>query len=188
MEMILDYLKRIKTQLVYGVNCLNMDAMGFDLANRYDAKFIQLDSVAGHLKPRDDYSMEAFLKKYRSETGAYLLGGVRFKYQPVLSGRSVEEDLLIGKERCDALVVTQDATGQETSLAKIRDFRRIIGDFPLFVGAGLTLDNCAKQLAIADGAIVGSYFKDTYKDSGDVCQEHVQALLAEVAKLRSTGR
>jgi len=145
MESILGYLKNEESELVYGVNCLNMDVMSFDLANRFNAKFIQMDSVVGHLKPRDDYSLEAFLKKYRSETDACIFGGVRFKYQPILSQRSIEEDLKIGMTRCDAIVVTQDATGQETSLGKITEFRNIIGDFPLFVGAGMTLENCDKN-------------------------------------------
>lgn len=186
MEMVLDYIKEEKPNLLFGVNCLNLDAMGFELAKRYNAKFIQLDSVVGHMKPRDDYTMEAFLKKYRSECDAFVLGGVRFKYQPVLSERTVEEDLRIGMERCDAIVVTQDATGQETSMEKIEEFRKILKDFPLFVGAGVTKENCAKQLEYVDGAIVGSYFKDTYKDTGDVCVEHVQTLVKEFEKVRET--
>lgn len=31
--------------------------------------------------------------------------------------------------RCDAIAVSQDETGQETSMDKIREFRNIIGDF-----------------------------------------------------------
>lgn len=184
MEMVLEYLMNEKPEIVYGVNCLNLDAMGFDLAKRYNAKFIQLDSVVGHLKPRDDYSMEAFLKKYRKETNAFILGGVRFKYQPILSNRTLEEDLKIGMERCDAIVVTQDATGQETSMDKINEFRNIMKDFPLFVGAGVTDNNYQQQLDVVNGAIIGSYFKDTYKDSGDVCEAHVKQLVNSFNKYR----
>ena len=32
------------------------------------------------------------------------MGGVRFKYQPVNSGRSTEEDLKICMNRCDAIL------------------------------------------------------------------------------------
>ena len=35
-------------------------------------------------------------------------------------------------------------------------------------------------------AIVGSTFKDTRKDTGDVSAEHVKEFMAEVFKLRST--
>lgn len=185
MEKVLDYLNTSKFEnLIYGVNCLNVDVMGFELANRYNASFVQFDSVAGHLKERDDYTYEAFINKYRKESKAFILGGVRFKYQPYLSGRSLEEDLKIGMSRCDAIVVTQDATGQETSMEKIKEFRKIIGNFPLVIGAGLTADNCIEQLTVGDAAIVGSYFKDTYKDSGDVDGTHVKKLLDTLKEIR----
>lgn len=185
MEKVLEYLNNSKFEnLIYGVNCLNNDAMGFDLANRYNASFVQFDSVSGHLKQRDDYTYEAFINKYRKESKAFILGGVRFKYQPYLSGRSLEEDLKIGMTRCDAIVVTQDATGQETSMEKIKEFRKIIGDFPLVIGAGITAENCIEQLKVGDAAIVGSYFKDTYKDTGDVDGSHVKKLLDTLKEIR----
>lgn len=177
MRQVLDYIVAERSEICFGVNCLNLDTMGFELAIEYEAKFIQLDSVAGHVKPRDDFSFEAFINMYREKTEALILGGVRFKYQPYLSERSLEEDLRIGMSRCDAIVVTQDSTGQETSIEKIMQFRNIVGDFPLIIGAGLTPQNCKEQLNIGDGAIVGSYLKDTYKDTGDVDPEHVSELM-----------
>ena len=51
-----------------------------------------------------------------------LLGGVRFKYQPVHSGRTLEEDLRIGMERCDAIVCTGEGTGIPTPLGKVEEF------------------------------------------------------------------
>ena len=95
-------------------------------------------------------------------------------------------DLIEAKKRCDAVCVTEDATGQETSLEKIVRFRRTLGDFPLFVCAGVTPENAAKQLAYADGAVVGSYFKDTHKDTGDVYGPHVRDLMRVVEDFRKT--
>lgn len=177
MVMVLDYIKNHKPNLKFGVNCLNNDAMNFELAIKYHALFVQLDSVAGHVEAHDDITFDAFMKLYRTRYEGYVLGGVRFKYQPYLSGRSLEEDLLIGMERCDAIVVTQDATGQETSMRKINEFRSIMKQFPLVIGAGMTPSNCKEQFFIGDAAIVGSYFKDTYKDTGDVCETHVKEML-----------
>lgn len=181
---VLEYLQKEKLDIIYGVNCLNVDPMGFYLAQTYGASFVQLDSVAGHLKVRDDSAFAAFMEKARAYYDGYVLGGVRFKYQPYLSGRSLEEDLTIGMTRCDAIVVTQNATGQETSMDKINEFRKIMGDFPLVVGAGMTPDNCEKQFAVADAAIVGSFFKDTYKDTGDVDVNHVKEMMQAVNKVR----
>lgn len=184
MERVLEYLQNSNLDLIYGVNCLNVDAMGFELARRYGATFVQLDSVAGHLKVRDDPGFDEFIKMNRQSYDGYVLGGVRFKYQPYLSGRTLEEDLKIGMTRCDAIVVTQDATGQETSMEKINEFRSIIGDFPLVIGAGLTAENCKEQFSVGDAAIVGSYFKDTYKDTGDVDANHVKTLINTLNDIR----
>lgn len=184
LERILDYVSTSNLSIPYGVNCLNVDAMGFELANKYNASYVQVDSVVGHVKPRDEATLEEFFKLYREKCPAYLIGGVRFKYQPVLSEKTVEEDLQIGMTRCDAIAVTENATGEETSMEKIELFRNNLGDFPLVIAAGVTLENVKKQLKIGDIAIVGSYFKDTFKDTGDVSADHVKTFMDEIKKMR----
>lgn len=184
MEKVLQYLEENYSDKVYGINCLNMDVLGFELAMTYKAKFVQLDSVAGHVKPRDDFSMEAFLNLYRKRANVFLLGGVRFKYQQYLSERSLEEDLLIAKDRCDAIVVTGNHTGEETNLSKIKEFRRIIGEFPMFVGAGVIPENVKEQMQYVDGAIVGSYLKKNHVDNGEVEKEYVEEMVQLFNEIR----
>lgn len=179
-ETVLNYLDSHNIDIIYGVNLLDNDQQGFALAKKYHASFIQLDSVAGHLMPEEDLVFAQFIAQQRQDSDIAVFGGVRFKYQPYKSGRSLEEDLLLGMQRCDAIVVTGDATGEETSKSKICEFKTLIGDFPLIIGAGITVDNCQQQLALASGAVVGSYFKDTCKDNGDVCAEHVARLMQKV--------
>ncbi len=186
MEQALEYVRAQKLPVPHGVNCLNQDTMGFVLAERYDAAFVQLDSVVGHVAPRDEETLTAYFEEIHKNYKAAILGGVRFKYQPVLSENSVEEDLQTAMTRCEAICVTQDATGQETSLERIRQFRNAIDTFPLIVGAGVTPENMDKQFAYADGAIVGSYFKDTYKDDGEVSAEHVRAIVNKAEQIRGS--
>lgn len=158
-ENALKYLHEHYPDQIYGVNMLGNPEWAFLLARQYGAKFVQMDSVCGHLKPNKE---GAFLEKLETMLGdgdIFLLGGVRFKYQPVRSGRTLEEDLRLGMERCDAIVVTGEGTGISTDLEKIKTFRSILGDFPLIVGAGMTAETVQEQLAFSDGAIVGSYFK-----------------------------
>lgn len=69
-------------------------------------------------------------------------------------------------------------------MEKIESFRSVIGDFPLVIAAGMTKENAAKQLRVGDMAIVGSYFKDNYKDIGDVCKEHVVDFMDTIKKIR----
>ncbi len=184
-EEVLKYISKERNHMIYGINILDDDKRAFELAMKYDAKFIQLDSVAGHLNVEDDGEFHDFIQKMRQQTNAFVLGGVRFKYQPYLSERSLDEDLKIGMSRCDGIVVTGTGTGMETDLDKIKEFRAIIGDdFPLVVGAGLTAENCDTQLAIADAAIIGSYLKDNYKDDGNVSVEHVKHFMGELEKCR----
>jgi predicted TIM-barrel enzyme len=170
-----------------GVNVLGNDRLCFGMAVKYSADFLQLDSVAGHLPPDEDEGFHQFILEMRSACRAKVFGGIRFKYQPYKSGRSLAEDMGIGQTRCDAVVVTQDATGQETSMEKITEFRGLLGRFPLIAGAGMTPENCARQLAIVDGAIVGSYFKDTYEADGEVCAAHCASFMKAVLDAREGG-
>lgn len=183
----LEYISKLDLEIPYGVNCLNIDQMGFYLAQKYHAAFVQVDSVVGHVKPRDEATLREFFKMMRNYYDGYVFGGVRFKYQPMLSEKTVEEDLEIAKTRCDAVCVTQDRTGQETSMEKIIQFRNGLGDFPLIVAAGVTADNIEKQFEYADAVIVGSYFKDNYKDEGELCAEHVREILDIVENIRKKG-
>lgn len=166
---VLDYLRAERPDVVFGLNILGHDWESFRLAREYGARFIQLDSVAGHLPPEDDEPFAQRLADERAQSDILVLGGVRFKYQPVLSGRSVEEDLRLGVQRCDAIVVTGEGTGLITPRDKTEQFRAVVGpDFPLIIGAGVTPADAAAQLDDADGVIVGSALKDTGVDTGDV--------------------
>lgn len=176
----LKYLQENYPDKAYGVNMLGFPEMAFDMARKYGAKFVQIDSVCGHLKPKDDVKYALKLEKLMGDHDIFLLGGVRFKYQSVRSGRSLEEDLKIGSERCDAIVVTGEGTGISTDLEKIKTFRTILGDFPLIVGAGMTADTAQEQLTYSDGAIVGSYFKESGITDNPVDEKRVQDFIFNV--------
>ena len=184
-ERVLDRLCGLGLPGRIGVNVLRDSARAYALARQYPLDFIQIDSVAGHLTPEADVPFSAEMASRRSETPVLLLGGVRFKYQPVLSGRTEAQDVRLGAQRCDALVVTSDATGQPTDLGKVERFRAATGGgVPLLIGAGLTEDNATEQLAHADGAIVGSWFKHDHKDTGQVDARHVAGLMRVVRSVR----
>ena len=201
-EWALDYLQSNYPNQVYGLNLLSDPEKAFALAKQYGAAFMQIDSVCGHLRPgshMSGYDKPNLLRKtcdgdfaerlaeLRAAYPVFLLGGVRFKYQPVRSKRSVEEDLAIGKERCNAVVVTGEGTGMNTNVEKIQRFRSALGDFPLFVGAGMTAETCREQLAIADGAIIGSWFKQGGRTEAPVDPERVKQFMQIVSETRHTA-
>lgn len=182
---VLEYLAAERPEIVTGLNILGDDVQAFELAERYPISVVQLDSVAGQLPPEEDVEFAERLASARDRITAAVLGGVRFKYQPYRSGRTLADDLALAMGRCDAVVVTGAGTGMTTPLDKIVEFRRIVGpDFPIVVGAGVTPDNAAEQLAHADGVIVGSALKDTLADSGDVAPANVARFVAAVQATR----
>ncbi|WLS10499.1 BtpA/SgcQ family protein (plasmid) [Shinella sumterensis] len=187
-ERVLDRLSGLVLGAKIGINVLRDDKRAFALAKQYPVSFIQVDSVAGHLPPENDAAFAADFAARRASVPSLLLGGVRFKYQPVLSGRSEEEDVRLGARRCDGLVVTSDATGQPTDMDKVARFRAAVGEaVPLLIGAGLTETNAAEQLAHADGAVVGSWFKHDHKDTGRVEAAHVARLMRAVRLARGAA-
>lgn len=179
-ENALKYLQTAHPDQVYGVNMLGFPEMAFDMARKYGAKFVQMDSVCGHLAPGYEKPFLKKLEALRGDGDIFLLGGVRFKYQPVLSKRTLEEDMKLGMERCDAIVVTGAGTGISTDLEKIKTFRAVLGDFPLIVGAGMTAETAKEQLAFADGGIVGSYFKEFGEAEYPVDEERVKLFMQTV--------
>lgn len=169
---------------LYGANVLDNFSFTYEMTSMYGGKFMQVDSVCGHLPVWLDKPYAEMIAAYRAAGSLPIIGGVRFKYQPVLSGRSIEEDMRLGLQRCDAMACTGLGTGLDTSNEKIAEFRRLIGDFPLVIAAGMTADTVKEKLSIADAAIVGSYFKEGHKDVGHVKEEHVREFMDRVFRLR----
>ncbi len=166
-------------QLFVGVDVIWDNDKSFDLAVEYQLPFIQLDSLAGQLPPEQEPAFEERVNWCQENSPTVILGGVRLKNQPVLSGNSLEEDLHRAMRRGDGIIVTGRATGVETEIEKISIFREIIGDFPLIVGAGVRASNCVEQLRIADGAIIGS----SLKTDGDVHGDLERSRVAELVRL-----
>ncbi len=176
-ETVLSYLQKECPDILYGVNILGDWPKAFELADKYGASFIQIDSVCGHLAPKYDECFARDLNAVRAQSSAALLGGVRFKYQAVRSGRTLEEDLALGMQRCDAIVVTGEGTGMLTPPEKLAAFRAIVGDFPLIVGAGVTNESIGETMRDGDGAIIGSWFKENHRDSGDLVEAYIREIV-----------
>ena len=113
------------------------------------------------------------------------MGACALNINPICRAESRRRSA-IGRAHCDAIeiVVTGAGTGVDTDMQKIHEFRAILGDFPLVIGAGMTVAQVADKLAVADAAIVGSTFKDSRKDAGEVSAAHVQEFMAAVDQIR----
>ena len=175
---------RRKPNIVIGVNILpNEFCKSLPLAQQYGADFVQLDQIAGTYT-----SGKLDFRAYETVKDRYpdiiVLGGVWPKYYHPVEGSDLEEDLKIGIQRAEAIVVTGAGTGKETPIDKIRRFREIIGEYPLVVGAGLTPDNAYEQLCIANGAIVGTSFKAGCNTNNLIDRQRVREFMLVVKEAR----
>lgn len=92
----------------------------------------------------------------------------------VNSGRTLAEDLKFGMGRCDAVVCTGEGTGLATPMDKVEKFKQILGDFPVIIGAGVTIDMVEACRRNSDGVIVGSCFKNNHRAKYSVNEDNVK--------------
>lgn len=172
------------SNLKLGINILPNDYKhALELAGTYAFDFIQLDHLAGKYVNTDPIDEEDLLMCKAINKNVKILGGVWPKYYQPIADSILEDDLKSAMFRGDAIVVTGTGTGKETPLDKIKNFRSIIGDFPLIVGAGLNTGNVQEQLRIADGAIVGSCFKPYNRTNEPVERQYVREFMDKVREL-----
>ena len=77
---VLDYLYKNMPDKLYGVNILGDYRTAFELAEKYSADFVQIDSVCGHLTPEKDSAYADELLDLMKGRSFQVLGGLRFKY------------------------------------------------------------------------------------------------------------
>ena len=171
---ILKNLRGWDNELVVGINVLGNLGDSFYLANEFNdlVSFIQVDSIHPEDIPHRKY------QTYRSRNPELtVLGGINFKYKTQEEGKELENVLRNAMLECEAIVTTGESTGDETPIEKLKNFREIIEDFPLIIGSGGDNNNIFDLLKIADGAIVGSYFKNRYTKN-KVDRKLVQELMS----------
>ena len=76
--------------------------------------------------------------------------------------------------------------GAETDTQVLHRVKEAVGDTPVFVNTGVNPSNVREQLAIADGAVVGTYFKvdGVFENPSD--RERTAELMEVVTALRRT--
>lgn len=193
-EQVLKELKNFRGYL--GINILPNDyETAFQLADQYNADFIQLDYIAGKYKPDIAIDYDNYIRALTIAKGSVkVLGGVWPKYYRPIDGSDLKDDIEEALSFCDGIVVTGSGTGKETPLDKIKLFREYINNndnryvigkkIPLIIGAGLDASNVAEQLPFADGAIVGSCFKPYKRTNEIIKQDLVREFMNEVKKVR----
>src|SRR3990172_6773220 len=138
------------------------------IAGVVGAKFVRLDFFvdrvrikAGIIEPKPE-AVIAFRKRIGAENVA-LLTDIQVKYSELLEpGKSLsvsaQQAIAHGS---DAIVVTGKITGESPTIDDLREAREAAGEFPVLVGSGTTTENVRDLFYDADGAMIGTAFKNS---------------------------
>jgi hypothetical protein len=174
----------------YGVNVLWDPAASIDLAVATGAQFVR----------------EIFTGVYASDYGTWdTNAGAVIRHQHAVSGQDVKllfnivpESAVYMAERDvadiarstvfvakpDALCVSGLTAGAETSATTLKRVKDAVPDTVVLANTGVRLENVEEQLAIADGAVVGTTFKHDGYIWNDVDVERVRAFMDKVKAVR----
>jgi membrane complex biogenesis BtpA family protein len=86
----------------------------------------------------------------------------------------------------DAICVSGVTAGAPTDTEALEVVKEVAGEIPVFVNTGVTPDNVARQLAVADGGVVGTYFKKDGVFVNKVDPARVRELMAAVRTYRDS--
>jgi membrane complex biogenesis BtpA family protein len=84
----------------------------------------------------------------------------------------------------DVVLVSGIMTGQAVETSDLKAVKAVLGDTPVFANTGVNIDNVSDILAVGDGCIIGTHFKqggDTWKP---VDGDRVKRFMDKVGKLR----
>jgi membrane complex biogenesis BtpA family protein len=103
-----------------------------------------------------------------------------------LAPRPVEEIArsTVFNARPDALCVSGLTAGVATSAATLRQVKDAVPETPVFANTGVSIDNVAEQLAIADGTITATHFKRDGYIWNEVDPARVRAFMEKVRAVR----
>lgn len=122
--------------------------------------------------------------RYRKDIGAedvLIFADIQVKHSHMLvDSISIHESAEMAAENgADAIIVTGAQIGMETPLAVIEEVKKTVS-IPVIAGSGFTPQNGKAQLAIADGAIVGSSLKQGGKIANPVDKELAMAVIQSI--------
>ena len=83
----------------------------------------------------------------------------------------------------DAVLVSGPLTGQPAETSDLKTVRETVPDVPLFANTGVTIENAAATLSIADGCVIGTHFKVAGNTWNPVDGERVKRFMDHIETL-----
>lgn len=171
----------------FGVNVLWDGVASIDLASATGAVFVREIFTGAYASDFGVWDTNVgAAARHRQRVAA---GNVRLLFNVVPEGAAylADRDLAqltkstVFNARPDAVCVSGLTAGSSTDHLQLQSVKDAAGDVPVFVNTGVKPDTVEEALSIADGAIVGTYFKEGGVFENNVDSRRVEALMT-VAK------
>jgi membrane complex biogenesis BtpA family protein len=176
-----------------GVNALRNDASAaLSIAVASGARFIRVNiHVGAAITDQGIIEGKAHetlrLRKILNDQ-ILIFADVAVKHASILGNRTIIDETkdLSTRGRADAIIVTGKQTGGEANPDDIKKVKENT-TLPVLIGSGITAQNLKEFFSLADGFIVGSFFKkDGIADNG--IEEHrVQKLSSTYQSLKQSN-
>jgi membrane complex biogenesis BtpA family protein len=150
--------------VAYSAGCDFIRAEGFVFSHIADEGF--MDADCGELL------------RYRKQIGAEkikIFTDIKKKH----SSHAITSDLSIEDVSenaefflSDGIIVTGSSTGKSTDVDELKRVKKKCS-IPVLIGSGLTAENLSEYIGLADGFIVGSYFKKDGKWNNEIDEERI---------------
>lgn len=184
---------RAEVNVPVGVNVLRNDARAaLGIAAATEAAFIRVNVHVGAMVADQGllvgHAHDTLRARTMLQTDTLIFADVLVKHATPLGktdlGLYAEDAAYRGL--ADALLVTGASTGRAADLADIREVKAAVGSVPVLAASGVTDASVAEILAVADGAIVGTWLKQDGRTTAAVDPARVRALLRARGRLRVT--
>lgn len=174
---------RAAVGLPIGFNVLRNDARaGLGLATAYRGAFIRVNVLTGAMLTDQgiiEGDAHAVLRLRRALCPhTLILADVHVKHAVPMGSLSIEQSARDTIERglADALIISGQGTGLATDLEDVRRVRKSCPNARLLLGSGVTVENVASFLPVADGFIVGTSLKTGGRVENPVDLKRVAAI------------
>lgn len=168
----------------------NIEALA--VAKAAGLEFIRAEGfVFSHIADEGKMDSDAGkLLRYRKQIGAEEVR-VFTDIQKKHSSHAISSDVTITQHAetaefflSDGLIITGSATGKEPQLSDIKQVRKQT-DLPILLGSGINTKNIEEYWDLADGFIIGSYFKEESYWKNKLSESKIKDLLNKANELKS---
>jgi hypothetical protein len=146
-----------------GVNCLDLQPLQvFDVVNERVAGIWVDNAGINEEAEEQEFAEKVATARTKSGWPGLYFGGVAFKYQRPVIDLARAATLATGY--MDVVTTSGSGTGQPAHVDKIRTMKEAIGDFPLAIASGISLENVDHYVGIADCFLVATGISKSWID------------------------